>query len=369
MSNNTETLEKILHSKKVAYKNFIPMIKPYVDRTKINQNVNIFIDLWDILKQLYNPKIIESFSLLNNEDRFTITSELINLVSHYRHYFGSRLEKYTTFYFFISSKESLYHKKIYKDYKKDFYEKRLNENNSIFGNLNKIIMDTFKTMKIIMQFIPNCYFINTSSIDSNVIPYFIISESSDNDDLNIIISNDELQYQCLLLKNTLILELRGEKTRFSIREDIIDNLLSSTKKTSSDYPNILPDNLNIFLPFISQKNYNIESIKNMGITRALSFTEKMIEKDLIKPLSEYINNDILLNALKENGLNDEEVNKYSMNYSLINFKEVIEKNRNTYVNILESSLIDREDPEGLRKMNEKYFSKSPILLNYCYEGF
>lgn len=366
---SSDLLNQILHSKKVAYKNFIPLTKPYLDYNKKMQNVNIFVDVYDILKQLYNPQTIENLSNLKHKERFIIASEIINIVSHYRHFFASRYEKFTTFYFFCSTKESSYMKDIYPEYKKDFYDKRLNINHQLFGVINNIVLWSFRLIKNIMQFIPHVYFIDTGVLEPNIIPNFILNNIVKDDDVNMIISNDELFYQDLLIKDdSFILELRGEKTRIITRENMFDYLLSSTKKSFNDYPNILPEMLNIIIPLISHKNYNIPSIRNMGITRALSFVSKGIDKNFISTLSEYRNNEELWTSLKNSGLKDEEIEKYKINYSLVNHKEIIDRNYKNYENIIDINLIERQDAEGLRITNEKYFSGNPILLDYCFEG-
>jgi len=95
-------IEKIFNSKKVPYKVLIPLIKPYISRFNIKpmSNVNIFIDVFNVMKQIYNPQTIESFNSLKNSERRLVASHLINMVSHYRHFFASRYQMYTTFYFY-----------------------------------------------------------------------------------------------------------------------------------------------------------------------------------------------------------------------------------------------------------------------------
>jgi len=364
-----ELIEKVLNSKKVKYELLKPMLAPYIDFRAKEQNVNIFIDVYDILKQLYNPNTIETFRSLKNRDRYVFTPELVNLISHYRHYFASRMSKYTTFYFFCSTSPSEYHTKIYEDYKKDFYNKRLDKSNEIFGHLNTIILDNFKVLNLIMEYIPHAYFINTGKHESNVIPYYFLKERISEDDFNIIISNDDVYYQDLLvLDNTVQLELRGDKTRIITRENMYDYLLEKNKKNPLDFPHITAEMIEIIYPLYSHKNYNTPSIKNMGFSKAIAFFEKMAKNQDIDPLLDYKANDELFNPMRKNGFSDKDIEKYLVNYKLFNHSDVLNNNLKSYKNLVDVSLIDRVDAKGVRVTNERYFPNNPILLDFCFEG-
>ena len=62
--------------------------------------VNVVVDLYDCVKKLFMPTLIEQINHLKKSERFQVTSELINIAGHYRNYFATRLWKYTNFYFF-----------------------------------------------------------------------------------------------------------------------------------------------------------------------------------------------------------------------------------------------------------------------------
>ena len=163
----TELIEKILNGKKLNYESLNKLMKPYIKKKNIQKmtNINIFIDFNNIVKQLYNPDILNYLNTLKNEDRFIISSGILNLISHYRHYFASRFCCYTTFYFMYNSKPDKNLIKINPDYKKEFYEKRLNMENQSFGVLNTTIKENIKIIKTFIKYIPHSYFIDSNNIE------------------------------------------------------------------------------------------------------------------------------------------------------------------------------------------------------------
>lgn len=394
------TLEAILNSKKLRYEKLAPLLKPYIkqnskntiDIIDINKNnsINIFIDIYDIIKPLYNPEIINEYSSLLGSDRFMIASEIINMISHYRHFFFSRLGMYTNFILFYSSEPSSFKISIDKNYKSEFYDKRLNIEHPIFYNLNKIIKDNIKILKTFTIYVPHAYFIDGKDIESSYLPYLIISDNGNDitnikdkdmdfkDNPSLIISNDIHQYQNIsLASNILQLELRG-KDKSVIISDI--NLYDHIINTNSISKNKLDikyttDLFPLVYAISGNKNYGVKGITkgktNIGIMKALKIVnDAIIKGDLsnIRILPDYSNvNNNLLNVSEDLinilNLDSESIIK---NLKLLNddFYEVSLKDL-TYI---DTQMIDSIDAKSVKYVNEKYFENNPVLLEYCFEG-
>lgn len=359
-----ELIEKIFNSKKVPYSQLLTILKPYISVYNFQEysNVNIFIDVFNIMKQIYNPQTIESINSLKNSERRIIASHLINMISHYRHFFASRLQMYTTFYFFYSTREATKLKNINSNYRSTFYDKRLNTDNPVFGILNEIVKENFKLAKTFIEYVPHAYFIDSKDLEPNAIPYNIISRKN-NSELSIIISNDSIFYQDLLDDNTIQLELRSDKTRIVTSENMFEILLEKTKKDISSY-SLLPDCITILQALSSFKDYDIKGVKNMGYARAFDFVQKALDNNLISNI-EYSSPDTLANSLSSL-LNDEEKLILKNNMSLINHNYL--NICNNYTDVINCQLTERKDAEGVKKVNNTYFEKFPILLDFCFEG-
>jgi hypothetical protein len=371
---NMLLLEKILHAKKLNYQTLVPLIKPYVNPKYIDMNgtdtVNIFIDFWDIIKPLYNPQTIETLNTLKVDERFMVSSEIINIIAHYRHFFFSRMKMYTNIIFYYSDKKDNFRTSIFPQYKESFYDKRLNKKHQIFNILNGIIENNVNLIKLFCEYVPHVYFINTGTVEPSLIPYLFISDNSrlnqnivDKNNVNIIISNEKIHYQDLLLQDKVLqFELRGkEKSRFVTSEDIINILLEKSKKEYNF--SILPDMYSLILGLTGYSNYSIPSIKKMGNIKALNFIQNCIDNGILRN-TEY-NNLELLDVLEEI-LGSENLSKLKDNMLLLN-NSMYKFNDKDLINI-EMQLIDRIDAKSVRYVNDKYFTKYPILLDYVFEG-
>lgn len=370
-----EILDKILNSKLLNYEKLNELLFPFIKKYKKESVVNIYIDVWDWVKQLYNPDITENLNSLVNNEKYTIASHLINIVSHYRHYFASRHQMYTTFYFIVSTNKCKELTNKFSEYKKDFYEKRLNINNQYFGVLNSIMKTNFEICKIYIEYIPHAYWIDTNNLDPRGMLHCILELNNKLDNigeiqkiknggsLNIILSNDDLLLQSLLLPNIINIQSRSEKSRILYKDNIISTLLEGSKKTNTT--NLLPEYITLINPLMSFKNYNIKGLRNMGGIKAVKFIEKAVENNIINLDSNpLIDKNSMIQMFKD----EEEFNKYLLNFELINNEIIYSTNYKFYNSLLNILLIDRVNPLEIRKVNEVYFNKEPVLLEYCFEG-
>lgn len=361
-------LEKILHSKKLSYEKLTPLMKDYITLNKLNRNtttVNIFIDFYDVMKSVYNPKTLNLLDNMKQDERLMIASEVINMVSHYRHFFYSRMNMFSNIYFFYSNEKSTFHLNINENYKKDFYDKRISKYCSEnFKVINRIIESNIKLIKGFLEYVPHAYFINTGDLEPAVLPFHIIKNRVNENDFNVIISNDQIQYQNLIYNDkTIILELRGEKSRIVSSENVFEILLEKSKKDYNDL-SIFPDLIPVINGFSGNSQYNINGYKNMGIIRAMTFVQKCLDENVLGNY-EYLDLDELKSTLKTK-LKDDELDKFLDNFKMLSHYYI--DSCNIYDIVLEKQLIDRIDARSVRYINEKYFNKYPILIDFCFEG-
>lgn len=365
-------LEKILHSKKLNYQTLFPLIRPYVNSRQVNggnynSTVNIFVDFWDIIKPLYNPQTLETLNNIKQHERFMIASEIINIVGHYRHFFYSRLKMYTNIVFYYSDKKDISKTSILPEFKESFYEKRLDTKHQTFGVLNTIIQNNVNLINLFCQYVPHAYFINTGEIDPALVPHLFLSPDSklnqniiNKDDTSIIISNEKIHYQDLLLNDKVLqLELRGkEKSRFVASEDIISVLMEKSKK-EYDFA-ILPDMYSLILSLTGYKDYSVNSVKKMGNVKALQFIQKALDNN-------ELTNTMYASLESVSSLEDKiDINQLHQNMQLLN-NSIYKFNNKDLINI-EMQMIDRIDAKSVRYVNDKYFTRYPILLEYVFEG-
>lgn len=366
-----EMLQMMLHSKKLNYDRLNKIIPQYIpQRTNEYDTVNVVVDLYDVIKQLYKPQLLEQINHMKAVDRYQITSEIINIVGHYRHYFASRLWKYTNIYFIYSDQPSSYHKSIFSEYKKDFYRKRLDINDSTFGTLTRIIKENFKLIKNFMEYIPHCYFINSGEVEYNIVPYLMMTEGIiDTTIPTMLVSNEEIFFQDFAHNDKLIqLMVKGEKSKIATKENMWDILTESLKKKPEIH--LFPELYPLVLACTGYNSYGIEKVNKMGIARGIPFiTKNLLDKDYISNI-DYSSIEIFEKDINSSDIKEEYKEKIIENFKLLSHSATagLAYTAKDVENIRLQTMIDRIDVKAVKYINEKYFERFPILLNYCFEG-
>lgn len=391
-----ENIEMLLLAKKIRYEYLDELIKETNFTSKKdkspNNTINIFIDLYDVIKQLYKPDIVESINSINVTDKQDIASEIINMIGHYRHYFFSRHWKYTTFYLIYSNKRSKYHTELYPEYRHDFYMKRLREPKSNkflpqYDIMNTMLESVIKIIRGFVQYIPHVYFIDSGDVDYTLIPYIITQTNMheydrvvngekekiyDPADPSIIISNDTIFYQDLVSANvTNIAQLlcKNKNSELLLYTDIYDYMTKGLKKKPDISYSI--DLLTVVQAFMGYDKYNIPKVNKMGIGRAMNFVEKNLFSTGILPDIIYTSESLFKEYLYTSKIKDEYKEQALLNFKLLSHDSMEYNNAFTktdIIKIVNQCKIELVDAKAVRKNNEKFFYNNPINTEFCYDG-
>lgn len=367
-----ENISRLINAKKIQYQRLGTIFQDFFPKNleeKQFRNINIFIDVQSLLKQLYNPEVLESLSYTKQEDRIVIASEILNLIGHYRHYFASRHQMFTTFFLSYSSKQATVPVALYPEYKKEYYEKRNDLNHPTFGALNKIVRYSLQICKTFLNYVPNAYFLDTGGIDPSVIPTYIMKTFVKDEDYNLILTNDETHYQDLLLKDKVgIVEMRGsEKSVLITRENIWDHLLKSTKKSVSDFPH-LHDKLIWYLdPMISHKTYGLSAIGRKGAATGLALLNKVITAGELPNVIGATPMDVL-EAGSKLFTKEEDKLAYNLHAQLLNHEYQMNMNYQSLLAQIDNQFIDLSNNAEIMKSNEDIFWKFPVRIDYVFES-
>ena len=353
----SDMMQAIINSKKIKYSVLNSLIKDLPQNT---DELNLFISVESVLKSFYATKVNEIFNSLEQEDKYLLSSELINIAAHYRHYFWSRYNIPTNFYFFYSDEKAFHNVVLDSNYRETYYTKRF-DNKSEYYNLNKIIDENLKLSNILSEYLPNIYFINTKTLESSVLPYYIISKLGDVEGVtNLILTNNTLDYQLVSLPNTFIIEMKMDNS-FVISKDNLYKILLKKSKIKDDTPLS-----HVFYPSILSisgfTKYNIEGIKGMGMMKTIAKLEKAVSQGIIN--NDVVSSDITLVSSrlfenKENINRNYKVLSYSYQNKNISPKEVYN---------IKQQLINKSDNMSLMEINRLYYERYPLMLIELMEG-
>ena len=358
-------IDKIINSKKIKYSVLDDILRDYLNfKNHRNKNMNVYIDLETITKQLYTENVLESFNHVKDKDRLAISAEIINIIAHYRHYFASRKQMYSRFFLFYSNDPSKYHIEINDEYKASFYSKRKTDNTS-FRIMNNVMNYSMSIVKDIVNYIPNAFLLNTGNMEPTLVPYFIMNESNivKEEDYNMIISNNPVFKQDLKYnENSIILELRNDKSKIISKENVIEELLSKSKKTPSDFPNINYNSIDIINLLLPNSYFEMKSIKGYGAVKTCTLLDSKVNKGEYDNFSEYdLSNiaDIFDSNIKS---------EIEERYKLLDHKHISSVVYTNMVNKLRTQFTEFDNPLEVKKLNDEIFTDNHLLLEYLYEG-
>lgn len=354
-----EIMQAMLNSKKVKYVIMEQLVKRLPTNT---EEINVFINVDSLLRGFYNPKIYEAANSLSDEDKHLLSSELINIVAHYRHFFWSRYRIPSNFFLYYSDKEASYPTKLNPDYKHDFYSKRLYFKPE-FNALNKMIYKNLELATILSEYLPNIYIINTGTLEPSVLPYHIINKNQKVQNLlNLVITNELSDYQLTNLNNTFILDLKSDDSKIITREEIIPSLLKRTKMSNTE----LDSNFfNAILAISGNKKQNILGIPGYGPAKTVKLIEKLIKDGSISNNEESGK----LNITADKYFNDSDLEEIIIkNYNAISLANLYKNISPKETYAIKSAIKNKSDNMSLMEINNQYYTRYPLMLIELMEG-
>jgi|GEM_PF-5423387 len=365
--------EKILQTKKTKYvflKNNLKYIPP---REEIKeQTINVFIDLYSMFNQLFNPETIFLYSNMARKDKNILAAEVINIVGHYRNFFAKYVGLYTNFYLYYSSEKTLSKLDIDKSYKEEWYDKRLNFDNNVFGNFSKLFLKNLSLAKMISEYIPHVYVIDCKKVDHNLLPYLVINEFSYQEHTNIILTNDICQYGFVNHnQNNYILSIKSDKSKILEDEDIFLITTKSKSKTALE-----SDKLFLFRRFFDfiislggEKKYNVKAVEGFSYLKALKIFHSLFrENKIVITNNSYTIETISEILIKNNYLDQNLKESFEKNYKLLVPYYNVSISKKSDIILILNQIIDKVNTKSLKELNQELFYLHPINLDFVFIG-
>lgn len=314
--------------------------------------VNVFINLECVINRMTNTQMDEYLRVKQNEKIYQFISNIINLAAHYRMFFTkNKLHSKIYLYMQYPFSSKLKNRLILDNYRSG-YEFRLNKDVNNFV-LKQMIETAIPFVKLLIEYIPDVYFIESKNLENSIIPYVIMKEASDEVTTNFIISNQQYDFQYVNFDNTYILVSKQDNSKILSKDNLISTISSQHEITSDNY--ITSVQLPFILSVIGDKLRSIDGIKGIGIKKIFKLLNKHI-KDM--SISGDINNvNLLISLLKESYretvLKNFWCTDIKYQYLTLSKKDIFD---------VINQLIDKYDNDSLRKINDKYFQEYPINL-------
>lgn len=349
MDNAAINLENLLLSYYIKYDKLFTLCN--ISLLNINSDfVDIYIDLYDMLKPIYTRNIYAN-------KKYLIVSSIINLAAHMRNYFWTRHRLNTRIFLIYGACTTISHKQFCPSFGDDKFRETVDyQKNNIFIN------SQLKLVKILCAYINDVYFVSKAA-DFSVLAY-------DNIVNNlmapaIVITKSKYAYQIPALLNNAVIfrpkKYNGEDISYSVtKSNVYSKFFSkASSNTIESMQNIDPSLLSVIIAMNGLPKYNMNSVININT--------------VIKMLNEAISNNKIINYYNNdidfvyNNLNG--INKFMDNMSFkyrFNAVDIITQHRiyNSTAEARDSSwIINLNDPNTVKDINNKYFIDNPLDLN------
>lgn len=353
-----EVIEPIINGFKIKYSMMSDMI--HISELE-GRKTNVFINIDSILSKFFrSDEVISAFNSL--EDNVILTSELINIIAHYRHFFWSRYRMPITFYLYHCNKQPKWQKKYVPNYNIKTLDKIQDKENPKYGGLPEAIEQNLRLVKLLSTYVDKAYYIESDGLEPSVIPYYV-STLGCKDTCNIIITQDKSEYQLVNLDNTVVFHPRGNKSKIITKKNIFDEAVFGDIKYKPN--NELDPNLySLYIALTGDKNRNLIRVDGFSKVKSLKLIDRLIDM-------KYINNGInkgLDKILLMEFLSESQYKQLKNNYKCINFNFAYKLLRDVDKVKINNCFVDKYDNKAIMEINSKYFEYNHIRLIELCEG-
>lgn len=347
-------LESILYGYYIKYTKLTELTDSVFVGSKYSDcdNVDVYIDLYDLLKQLYSTDIYAN-------TQFVIVSSVINLAAHIRGFYWSRYQVYARIFLVYADQTLDTHRKFYPAFGNDKVQEMMN-----YSKINKVIETQLQMIEILCAYINKVYYVR-KSCEFAVFTYGNIL-SVGKDIPAIIITKSVYAYQIpAMLDNAVIFrpkktvadgDISYAVTKYNVL-DIYCNKMNN-QKAIDRYRVINPELLSLIMTLTNLPSKRVISLYNIsgGINRVYELISNG------KILNKY-NNDI--DFVYDNLSISNKIDKLSFKYRFCAIDLVYQCR--LYSSLVESKdttfIIDLNNKEEVQMINNQYFFNNPLDLN------
>ena len=354
----------LINYKKIKYTILNELV---MEKLKGIQEVNCFISLDSILKSFYTIKPDIVAESLSQAKPNALSSEIINVVAHYRHFFYSRYGISSNYFIYYSFDMADYCCERNLDYKSTYYNKRMgNSEVKEYRTINENIEHNIELIKIITEYLPNIYFIDTGSLEPACFPQIIMNKNKKKPYIhNFIMTSNKNEFQMVNNKYTSVIYLNSDNSKLYDKNNLIATLVKDAK--SSDFRKDVIKNIGseLYVPilaFCGYKSYDLKGQKGCGNISILKKLLPLVKENKISNI-EYTTLDDILQFFPK--FDAELINK---NYEILNLKNLANNISNKEMLNLKKQISNKSDNMSLMEINSKYYEENPLMLIELMEG-
>lgn len=316
------------------------------------RHVNLFINMDCIYTQLFSKNLEEYIRARRTNDKmYDPISNIINVAAHYREFF-TRHHIYTRVILYSADYESvteLQNKSYCSEYR---YKYREILETPGFSFMKRMLINGIPIAKTILEYAEGVHYITSKELEPACIP-LVVSGYFDADDMNILITKDQYEYQYVNHGFT-ILRPKKQDGSYCINKD---NLIEKIKfERNSDGPGTVnPEYYSLVYSLLGDGLRSLPKFRGYGLQKIFRLINDNIKAGLLSPNGASIQQFV-------NILPDDMHSQIVTNFYCTDLDTQIEFPSNFELLHLSNQLTNKFDNASLREINDQYFVNYPIYL-------
>lgn len=336
------------------------MINRHIHGNTINiqpgDDVNVFINFECLLKNISMRRGVTNLVNFHKQQLvIELESAILNLMGNYRSYFiKEKCNVKVYLYHTAMDKQYTHQMSVYNKYYRNFYHNRYTQNPQ-FRQVGEVINEIIiPEIKLILSYIPNCYFLESKTYDGSIIPYVVSTFSSAK---NVIITGDIFDTLYLFNPNFATIYIKRNFKEFTVTSDIDSTVQSIVKDESPFDLTIFNSELyyRLLLSIKGSKIRNIRSAKGFGYNKFMNLLKQGINNDVV--LRDFSAIDSVIQLFPKDYRDD-----IKQAFQCTGIETQFELLSQTDIEEIKSQIIDKIDIESVEALNNKRFFEYPINL-------
>lgn len=330
-----------------------------LNRITQTDKINVFLNVETILNYLSTITDLEKRLLLYRDYKISMTADLINVAAHYKDFFkGNGLDTKIFLYLTdLSSKEELFPQSKYNIDYRCYYLNKYNGNPKFLLLIEGFKKHILPKAKIICDFVPDVYLIQSKNIEGSLIPYIISDFYPDRK--NFIISGDLYDTQYEFLEGFTTHYYKRHYSNIMLGCTIPEFLKVITRdKEITPEEKLLYQNRGLYTLLLACRGERYRSIdKVMGVGYK-TLSKKIIDNLNRAQITKETESIELLSKMFS-GIEKDEIIE---NYNSISLQNGISLLTEGDKKLVTEQIVDRSDLNSLMKLNQTMFSDYPLRI-------
>ena len=314
--------------------------------------VNVFINFESVLNNITNQRnLIRSIVNFKQDFVLELESSILNLIANYKMYFRHLHTDAKIFLYYTTLSLKKQRMQAYKKYYRTFYFNKYNQNPQFRDVMNVIKQNVIKETKLIVDYIPNIYFVQTNDIDSFLIPYILQGEK------NVILSTDIFDSLYFFKPNFLPIIIRRKYKDMKLLSSIEDCISLLTKESDLFKTSIFQSELyyRLLLTIEGSKIRNLNSMKELGYEKLLSLLNDGIRQGVV--LKDFSSLESIIDLFPEKYRKE-----LKESFPCVSIDFQYEMLSEVDISAVKEQLVDKMDMVSVESLNNKRFLNYPINL-------